>query len=279
MFRALRAPVIHCHQQHIVASSSAALYARLTRRKVFVSDLGGGGWDISAYLSTDRWYHGHLHISQYSRQVAGHGDNPRAHVVYGGVDTTRFTPGATAGGQYVLFVGRLLAHKGINYLIEALPDGMELRVIGRPYDTRFLADLHRLAEGRWVTFYHEVDDHGLVEAYRRALCVALPSVYRDVYGGESRVPELLGQTPLEGMACGIPALVTDVASLPEVVQDGETGFVVPPNSPDALREKLLWLRDHRDETGAMGQRARAWVEERFTWEAVVRSCFEAYESV
>src|SRR5262245_66302721 len=57
-----RADVVHCHQQHIVASSLAAAVCRSSRRKVFVSDLGGGGWDISGYISTDRWYHGHLHI-------------------------------------------------------------------------------------------------------------------------------------------------------------------------------------------------------------------------
>ena len=63
------------------------IFGRLTRRRVFVSDLGGGGWDLSAYLSTDRWYNGHLHISEYSRAIAGHRDKPWAHVIMGGVDS------------------------------------------------------------------------------------------------------------------------------------------------------------------------------------------------
>src|SRR5271169_3892949 len=82
LFAAFRqADVIHCHQQHILASSMASLACRLTGRKVFVSDLGGGGWDVSAYISTDRWYHGHLHISEYSRSVFGHAQQPWAHVI------------------------------------------------------------------------------------------------------------------------------------------------------------------------------------------------------
>ncbi|MBK6425583.1 MAG: glycosyltransferase [Blastocatellia bacterium] len=89
------ADVVHVHQQHIVASSVTAVLARLRRQKVFVSDLGGGGWDVSGYVSTDRWYHGHLHISEYSRQVFGHVSNPRAHVIYGGVDTDKFSPDAS----------------------------------------------------------------------------------------------------------------------------------------------------------------------------------------
>src|SRR5438034_1370261 len=55
------ADVLHCHQQHVVASSIAATICRLMKRKVFVTDLGGGGWDVSAYLNTDNWYRGHLH--------------------------------------------------------------------------------------------------------------------------------------------------------------------------------------------------------------------------
>jgi hypothetical protein len=56
----LKAGVVHCHQQHMLASSFAAAFCRLTRRRVFVTDLGGGGFDVSAYVSTDSWYHGHL---------------------------------------------------------------------------------------------------------------------------------------------------------------------------------------------------------------------------
>src|SRR5436190_17221947 len=124
MFAALHdVNVVHCHQQHVLASSLSALFARLTGRRVFVTDLGGGGWDISAYWSTDSWYHGHLHISEYSRKVLGQAANPRAHLILGGVDAVKFSPDPSVPrGNTVLFVGRLLPHKGINYLIEGLPE-------------------------------------------------------------------------------------------------------------------------------------------------------------
>lgn len=93
------------------------------------------------------------------------------------------------------------------------------------------------------------------------------------------MPELLGQTLLEGMACGVPAVCTDVASMPEVVVNGVTGFVVPPNDPEALRERLLWLREHPDEARAIGEAGRRRVLEKFTWPAVVRRCLEIYASV
>jgi glycosyltransferase involved in cell wall biosynthesis len=273
-----QADVVHCHQQHIVASTLASLACRVTGRKVFVSDLGGGGWDLSSYVSTDRWYHGHLHISEYSRAVFGHNNQPWAHVIYGGVNTDRFSPDMSVPKDgTVLFVGRLLPHKGIDDLIRAIPPDMTLEIIGRPYHPQYHRDLLKLAENKRVIFRHQCDDKSLVEAYRRASCVVLPSVYRTMYGTESRVPELLGQTLLEGMACGIPAICTDVASMPEIVRDQVSGFVVPPNDPDSLRDRILWLRQHADDGLAMGEAARRDVLERFTWPAVVRRCLEIYD--
>jgi glycosyltransferase involved in cell wall biosynthesis len=278
LLSALRtADVVHCHQQHILASSVAALFCRARQRRVFVSDLGGGGWDVSSYVCTDRWYHGHLHLSEYSRRVSGHADKPWAHVIFGGVDSNRFAPDeSVAKTGAVLFVGRLLPHKGVNDLVQAVPPDMPLEIMGRPYDPRFVRDLRALAAGKRVTFRHDGDDTALVRAYRQALCVVLPSVYQTMYGEETRVPELLGQTLLEGMACGTPAVCTRVASLPEVVADGVTGLVVPPNDPVALGRKLLWLRDHPEQARAMGRAARQRVLDRFTWPAVVRRCLEIY---
>ncbi len=272
-----RADVIHCHQQHILASSMAALFARASGRRVFVSDLGGGGFDVSAWLSTDRWFDGHLHISEYSRAIAGHRGAPWAHVIMGGVDSEKFSPAAqTARDGAVLFVGRLLPHKGVNYLIEALPQGMKLRIVGQAPEQRYLSDLRALAAGRDVEFHHECDDAALLEHYRRAMCIVLPSVYRTLYGDQTAVPELLGQSLLEGMACGLPAIATAVASLPEVVADGICGFVVPPNDARALAERLCRLRDHPETAAAMGAAARRRVIERFTWPAVVRRCLAIY---
>ena len=106
--------------------------------------------------------------------------------------------------------------------------------------------------------------------------MALPSLYRDCYGNETRIPELLGQTLLEGMACGVAGLCTQVASLPEVVEAGVSGYVVPPNDPDALGERLRTLRDNPNLVAQMGQGARQRVLTRFTWDAVVDRCFAAY---
>jgi len=273
------ADVVHCHQRHLLATSLSALACRVTGRPVFVTDLGGGGWDVSAFVSTDRWFDGHLHLSEYSRTYSGHGSIAFAHVILGGVDTQKFSPGdAITHRGAVVYAGRILPHKGINDLVAAMPPDLELKIIGRVADQRFLADLRRLAAGKRVTFLDNCDDAELIQAYRDALCVVLPSVYRSMYGDETRVPELLGQTLLEGMACSRPVICTRVASLPEIVEDGICGFIVPPNDPAPLADRIQWLREHPVEAAAMGTAARQRVLDYFTWPRVVRRCLEFYAS-
>ena len=207
---------------------------------VFVSDLGGGGWDVSAYVSTDRWFHGHLHISEYSRQVFGHAGNPRARVIYGGVDTDTLLarPAVPRDGGVALrrpadaAQGRQRPRR---------------RRAGRPAagdrrprhdDYRWTSSCARWREARTSAFATTATttSWSTRTAARCASCCRASTA--TLYGDETQVPELLGQTLLEGMACGTPAVCTDVASMPEVVEDGVTGFVVPPNDPRALGERL-----------------------------------------
>ena len=274
--QACQADIVHCHQQHVLTTSLAAAMGRLRSRKVFCTDLGGGGWDISAYVSTDRWFHGHLHISRYSRHVFGHDELPTARVIYGGVDATRFSPGDGARDIDCLFVGRLLPHKGVDALIEAVSPEATAVVAGPAPDARYLADLERLATGKRVRFIRDADDAALVGLYRRARVVVLPSLYRDRYGAETQVPELLGQTLLEGMASGAATVCTDVASLPEVVVHGVTGLVVPPHDIPALADALCQLQRDPARAARMGRRGRERALAEFNWSVVVDRCFEAY---
>ena len=218
-----------------------------------------------------------LHISEYSLTIHGHAGQPWAHLISGGVDTERFAPDETVQRNgSVLFVGRLLPHKGLLDLLDAAGSDIALEIIGQPHDPVFLNELKQRADGRAVRFQHDCDDRALVQAYRRVLCIVLPSVYVVPGEGRTPVPELLGQVLLEGMACGTPVVCTDVASMPEIVEDGVTGFVVPPNDPATLGKKLRWLRDHRAEAQRMGQMARRHILDRFRWHEVVRRCLEIY---
>jgi glycosyltransferase involved in cell wall biosynthesis len=153
---------------------------------------------------------------------------------------------------------------------------MPLDIVGPRSDEAYLAALHVQAKNKKVRFRHDCDDRRLVDAYRRALCLVLPSVYRTPDGAETRVPELLGQTLLEAMACATPVICTRVASMPEIVENGKTGFTVEPGDRGALSDRLQRLAAHPHEAEAMGRAGRCTVLDRFQWSTVVDRCLEAY---
>jgi len=107
----------------------------------------------------------------------------------------------------------------------------------------------------------------------------LPSVYVDCYGTHHRKSEILGLVLLEAMACGTPVLVTRVGGMPELVPDGEVGFVVPPNDPGALGERIRYFHDNPDVVARMGHAAREHALANFTWEKVALACLEAYREM
>ena len=253
----------------------AAEFCRRTGKRVFVTDLGGGPSGETS-LANDALFDAHLHISAFSQRL-WENSAARSILISGGVDAVRFHRADAPPGDFrAIFVGRILPHKGIDVLIDAMPDDMQLDIIGRAYDARYFDDLTRRAVGKRVSFITDLADDALPDAYRRSSCVVLPSVYRTMYGGESFAPELLGQTLLEGMASGLPAICTDVGAMPEVVVDGATGFVVPDRDADALANKLLFLRDNPDVTARMAKAARHHAATHFDWNNVVKRCLTAY---
>jgi len=268
--------VVHCHQYRTIVTNFAALAAAALGKRVFVTDLGGTGRHFTHVLPVARTVTGFLPISEFGARVLP--DGQQGTVIHGGVDD-RFLAVPPAAGPKpprVLFVGRLLPHKGIDDLVRAMEPGWELVVMGRPYSPEYFALLQELAAGKSVRFVTDASDEDLVRAYQEAAVTVLPSVYRDTYGVHHEIPELLGLVLLESMACGTPAICTDVGGMPEFVDEGVTGFVVPPNSPEALRDRIAYLLNDPMEAAAMGQRGRESVARRFTWRAVAERCLRAY---
>lgn len=269
------ADVVHCFQQHIVATSLAIMAGVVLRKPVFATDLGGGGWDLSAYVDTARWCAGLLHLSRYAQEVAGRTGHPADTVLLGGTDGPVARQGKDLG--QVLCVGRLLPHKGADLLIEAAEPHWDVVIVGAPLDQRYEADLHRLAEGKRVTFLPSADDAALEAAYGAAAIVVVPSRWRDRYGTESRVPELLGLVALEAAARGIPVVAADVASLPEIVADGVTGLLFPSGEVAGLRAQVNALLADPARRDAMGRAAQARVGAQFTWARAASVAVGAYE--
>ena len=215
--------------------------------------LGGGGWFGLLPAMFDRF----LTVSRFSAAVLGVPAH-RTRVVYGGADEQRFAPDPDRSRDGVLFVGRLTPHKGIDRLIRALPDGARLTVAGTGgHDARlperdYPLLLRRLARDRDVVFPGAVPDADLPELHRGAAVFVLPTVKEDCYGRHVAISELLGLSVLEAMASGTPVIASRLDGLPEVVRDGETGFLVTPGDVDELRDRVAQLLADRALAARMG---------------------------
>jgi glycosyltransferase involved in cell wall biosynthesis len=260
------------------------LLSKIRGQTVVLTDVGGGVPCLSTYLQQ---LHPRLGLSRLadglallSEHSAGHfvaWKQPRV-LLYGGAEPP--ASDATSrdrAGEYALFVGRLLPHKGVLELIEAIEPEIPLRVIGRPYEPSYFALLRSAAEGKRVEFHTSVSDVELLRHYLGARLVLQPSL--PVREGPRDTSELLGLVTLEGMAAGKPVVVTRTGSLPELVQDGVTGFVVDPGDRLALGNRVATLMNDPDLADRMGEAARDRVERYFTWDRVARRGLDFYASL
>jgi glycosyltransferase involved in cell wall biosynthesis len=279
---ALDGDVVHTHQPRSAPGRLAAAVAATRRTPLVTTDhgLGGGGWFGLLPALFDRF----LTVSAYSARTL-HAPPMKTRVIYGGADPERFRPDPRDRRGGALFVGRLTPHKGVDRLIQALPDGADLTVVGsgghdpRRPERNYPSLLRRLAHGRQVRFVGPVPDAELPLLYRRAAVFVLPSVARTCYGRDIAISELLGLSLLEAMASGTPVVASRIGGLPEVVRDGETGFLVPPGDVAELRDRIGRLLGDRALAARMGEQARTDVLERFTWTACADRCLAAYQEL
>jgi glycosyltransferase involved in cell wall biosynthesis len=276
------ADVVHAHHMRSAPSRVSAVISRIRGRHVVVTDhgLGGGGWFGLLPKLFDRF----LTVSEYSaRTLRARPDRTR--VIYGGADPRRFTPEGKTHRRGVLFVGRLTPHKGVDRLVQDLPEGVHLTIAGseghdrNPPERDYPALLRRLASGRDVTFVGPVADQELPALLRSAEVLVIPSVHLTCYGRYVETSELLSLTAIEAMASGTPVVASRIGGIPEILRDGETGFLVEPGDAKALHDRLAELLRNRELRRRMGANGRDLVLERFTWEACADRCLSAYREL
>lgn len=276
--------VVHIHQINTLVSDLSCWTASLLRKKVFGTDYGGGGaLVLNQKLPIFSGYKNAITYSRYGIDYLPVPLRQKAILIKGGIDTDLFCPDESlAKEKKILYVGRILPHKGINYLIEGfrLLDNPEykLKIIGRIYSDRFYTDLRQLAEGLNVEFVHNADDEQLLYEYRTARITVLPSVHTTCYGDYTPVPELMGFTLLESQACGTPVICTDAGAMSEFVENEKTGLVVEQNSGEAIREALNAIISKTPESyQEMQNNCRQWITH-LNWISVVDQHLKIYQT-
>lgn len=168
----------------------------------------------------------------------------------------------------LLFVGRLVAKKGVQHLLEAMPrlvaakPGLRLDIVGfGPDEAALRGKVRALGLADCVDFVGAVPQAGLPDRYRRASVFVAPFVV--AAGGDQ---EGLGLVLVEAAGCGCPVVAGDVAAVRDVVDDSRIGTVLDPTDPARLAAAILAMLDG-DAATPPNAAARAAAVARFDWGA------------
>jgi alpha-maltose-1-phosphate synthase len=221
-------------------------------------------------------------------------DESRVHVVHNGIDTALYRPmpesdaperhGVDPLRPYVLFVGRITRQKGVPHLLRAArhldPSVQLVLCAGAPdtpaIDQEFRALVDELRQTRDVVIWipDMLPRPEVIGLLSRAAAFVCPSVY-----------EPLGIVNLEAMACGAPVVASAVGGIPEVVDDGVTGLLVPYDEKDptafeaALADALNRVIADPTAAGRLGEAGRERAVREFGWDSIARRTVAVYEQL
>ena len=201
---------------------------------------------------------------------------PFAAAVSGAVDE-RPVSGVERTPTTLLFVGRLVERKGVEVLIRALPfmtehADLRLVVIGEgPERARLEAQAARSGVTERVEFRGRVPHEELLQAYRDADVFILPAVV-DGKGDT----EGLGVVLLEALRMGVPVVASDAGGIPDIVRDGETGWLVPPGETAPLARAVQDVLARPDEARRRVAAGRRLLDRRFSLDGIVAALGECY---
>ena len=277
LLRAGRVGIVHTHSEGpLLYGAAAATLARVPRvlhTRHHGPDLGSSPRQLRLLTAATRWVDRVVCVAEDGARhcVAEGVAASKVVTVRNGIDLDRFAfHGPTPGGPAVI-VGRLAPEKDHATLLRAAavaarrrPD-FRLEIAGDgPCEPALRALAAELDLGGTVRFLGRVDDVPALLARAGLLVLS------------SRL-EGISLTLLEAMASGLPVVATRVGGNPEVVDDGRTGRLVPPASPEALAAAMLDLQGDPDTSLAMGRAGRARAERHFDVRRMVATYERLYD--
>jgi glycosyltransferase involved in cell wall biosynthesis len=224
-------------------------------------------------------------VSEYNRRhlagLAGEVAGRKILRLYNGIDLQRFQPGPASlrDPELLLAIGRLEEKKGFHHLIAACAllrkSGHRFRclVVGQGREQDALAEtIERLDLQAEVALVGAQPQELLIETLKRAAILVLPCVISST-GDRDGLPTVL----LEAMAMGLPVISTQLVGIPEIVQHGKTGFLVPPGEPAQLAQTIGELLDHPALQESLGRAGRARAEALFDLRKNVLTLHEQFK--
>jgi glycosyltransferase involved in cell wall biosynthesis len=299
-----RPDLIHVHNMHYFSPVHARVLARISRRENIPLVLTAHNvWDDELWcemLSFRPVWDAVIAVSRFiKRELVKNGfQASRVHVVHHGMDLERFTPVGAAEregilgrhpalrGRRVMFhPARMSLAKGSDFAVRAfaemkkkLPDlclvmaGTEKTVDWGSYQGPEIRKINalisslKLADDVYIRFFPWDE---IADMYRVADVVVYPSVFEEPFG----------LVMLEALASGIPIVVTESGGMPEVIEDGFNGFVVPRRDPHALAQRCLLILDDPVVAARLAANGLRRARERFSLPAMIDNTLDVYRRV
>lgn len=210
-------------------------------------------------------------------------EHKRVHVIPMGVDLKKkFVPAKSRrSNDSLLFVGRLVKKKGLNYLIHAMPlivkrhPQVYLQVAGDgPEKTTLKRECEKLGISDRVCFLGAVKNEDLPSLYQTSDVVVFPSVI-----AKDGDREGFGLVLVEALGCECAAVVTDLPAMQDIIVRRKTGLVVPQKNVRKLAEKVILLLGDQKLRDSLGREGRRHVLRNFDWTIIVEKYRKLIDSI
>lgn len=206
-------------------------------------------------------------------------------VLYGGVNLKRFKYAPRTkpeqGPIRILGVGRFVEKKGFEYLLRAFSKvkkdhkNIKLTLIGRgDSKAKYRKLIRKYGLKKDVKLVSWVDYQKIPNEYQRAHIFCAPSC-TDKHGNQEGIPNTLK----EAMATGMPVVSTFHAGIPELVESGKSGLLVPERSSKQLAKAIRWLVEHPESWEGLGKEARKKIERDFNLEIQLEKQKRFYDEI
>jgi starch synthase len=211
-------------------------------------------------------------------------DPERVQVIHNGIDTEEYKPdhgtdvlerhGVDPATPYVIFVGRITHQKGLEHLLDAAPSidpKAQLVLCAGAPDTpeigeRVRSRIPQLERTIWIE--EMLPKPQVIQLLTHATVFVCPSIY-----------EPMGIVNLEAMACETAVVASRVGGIPEVVAEGETGFLVEPGNAAELAERVNELLGDPELAALFGKAGRKRAVEHFSWRTIAERTADLYRSL
>lgn len=278
--RRQRVDILHMHAPHahtigLLASTVAPKVRKVVSRRVDFAPIRNW-FNRWKYTRADVCY---LAVSEAVRRVLIAGGVPayKVQTVHSGIDLHRFDDVSMAplpfpvGTRVIGTVGHLAGHKGHRFLLEA----MRYLLQTEPHVGLVIAGTGALR----ATLEAQTVDLGLADRVRftgfRHDILCLMQGF-EIFVFPSSL-EGLGTATLDAMALRKPVVATRAGGIPEVVQDGVTGLLVPPQDPASLASAVRYLLHHPEQGRTFGEAGHKRVEQYFTAEQMAARTLRVYQ--